>query len=248
MKTGDLLIKLIDPPRCAGCGERFDIIENDRIEAFCDKCRAEWEKAKISPCSGCGHESVACICGVKYLKDARILSVAKFGKVPCVDRLIYALKHKRVSRYFDFAASELYRRLKSEEKLAVTDLSDAIITNVPRNVRTRISYGFDHAEFLAERVAELMGASYESLLSRSRGGRPQKNLKESERRNNVKGRFFISTKESLAGRKIILVDDVMTTGATAAECISELRKSGASEILLLTLVRTENKKNVERRK
>lgn len=250
MTVIDFLIKLIDPPRCAGCGERFDVLENDRVDALCDKCRAEWEKSKLTICNGCGHENVACTCRGKYLKDTRILSVVKFGKKSCCDRLIYALKQRNVSRYFDFAADELYRRLRSEEKLMVLDLSDAIITNVPRNMKTRILYGFDHAEILAEKIADRMNAQYESLLKRVFGGRPQKKLKESERKKNVTGRFLLSSHESLVGRKIILVDDVITTGATASECVDQLRKGGAAEIILLTLARTDNKnkKKIERRK
>lgn len=252
MTASEFLIKLVAPPRCAGCGKRFDIVNQDRVGAFCDKCRTEWEKAKISVCEGCGHESAACICSGKYLKGTRILSVIKFGKVPCCDRLIYALKQRRVAKYFDFAADELCRRLREEEKLTVTDLSDAIITNVPRNERTRRTFGFDHAEILAESVAELMSARYESLLGRRFGGRPQKNLNESDRGKNVRGRFFVRSDEPIVGERIILVDDVMTTGATASECVNELRRCGASEVIVLTLARTENKKskkqNVERRK
>jgi ComF family protein len=243
MTVSEFLIRLVAPHRCAGCGKRFDIINDDRVGAFCDKCRAEWEKAKIAVCNGCGHESAACICEGKYLKNTRILSVVKFGKVPCCDRFIYALKQRRVSKYFEFAADELYRRLREEEKLTVTSFSDAIVTNVPRNTKTRKLFGFDHAEILAESVAELMETRYESLIGRSLGGRPQKNLNESDRRNNVKGRFFIRTNEPIVGEKIILVDDVMTTGATASECVNELRKCGAAEVIVLTLARTENKKS-----
>ena len=248
MKTAEFWMGLVAPPRCAGCGERFDIIEEDKVEAFCENCRSEWERAKISSCSGCGRESVSCICKGKYLKDTRILSMVKFGEKPCVDRLVYTLKHKNSGKCFDFAATELYKRLKSEEKLMTADFSEAIFTNVPRNHRTACIYGFDHAAILSEKVAELFGASYERLIKRKLGGRPQKKLGEKKRAKNVKGRFAYCAKESLLGRAVILVDDVMTTGATASECVKELRAHGASEIMLLTLARTNSKKSKRKKK
>ena len=91
-----------------------------------------------------------------------------------------------------------------------------------------------------------MEARYEALLGRRFGGRPQKNLTEGERIKNVKGRFFVHSEEPLAGKRIILVDDVMTTGATASECVNELRRNGASDVILITLARTENKRSKNR--
>ena len=238
----DFLKKLVSPPKCAGCGERFDIFENNNIEALCDECRTEWERAKMSPCRGCGRESSACICKGRFLKDVRILSVLKFGERSTPDKLIYLLKRKDLARIVNFAAEELAKRLRRDEELMATDYSDAIITSVPRNIKTLRQYGFDHAEIVAEQVAELMEMRYERLLKRRLGGRPQKKMSEKKRLANVKGRFKGVDGTDISGARIILVDDVMTTGATASECVKILRSQGAADVILLTLARTESKR------
>ena len=238
----DFVKSLIAPPRCACCGERYDVFENDHIEALCSDCRVEWEKAKMTFCHGCGRESSSCICKGRFLKDVRILSIVKFGNNQRTDRFIYLLKRSDLPRIVNFAADELYKRLKKEESLMDVDYSDSIITNVPRKIKTRRLYGFDHAAVLAENVAELMDIRYEKLLKRRIGGRTQKKLDEKKRLSNVKGRFLGVPDIDIKGARVILVDDVMTTGATASECVKILRQNGASEVILLTLARTESKR------
>lgn len=242
IKMFEFFKKLVAPPRCAGCGERFDIFENDNIEALCDNCRTEWEREKMSVCHGCGRESSACICKGRFLKDVRILSLLKFGQRSSSDRFIYLLKRKNLPRLVNFAASELVKRLRNEEELMATDFSDAVITSVPRNIKTLRLYGFDHAEEIAWQVAELMDVPYEKLLKRRFGGRPQKKMSEKKRLQNVKGRFCAISPTYINGARIILVDDIMTTGATASECVKILRENGAAEVILLTLARTESKR------
>ena len=88
---------------------------------------------------------------------------------------------------------------------------------------------------------------YEKLLKRRFGGKPQKKLGEKKRLQNVKGRFELLSNVNIEGARIILVDDVMTTGATASECVKMLRGGGASEIILLTLARTENKRKTKKK-
>ena len=243
----DFFLKLLAPPKCAGCGERFDIFENDNIEALCADCRSEWERAKMSFCQGCGRESVSCICKGKYLKDVKILSLLKFGERYSTDKFIYTLKRKNLPRLVNFAAEELAKRLRREGELMATDFSDAIITSVPRNIKTLRLYGFDHAEEMAWQTAELLDVRYENLLKRRFGGRPQKKLGEGKRLRNVKGRFELLGNVNIEGARIILVDDVVTTGATASECAKILRSGGASEIILLTLARTENKRKTKKK-
>ena len=87
-----------------------------------------------------------------------------------------------------------------------------------------------------------MDLRYEKLLKRKLGGRPQKKMSEKKRLQNVKGRFKGVDGTDISGAKIILIDDVMTTGATASECVKILKSNGAAEVILLTLARTESKR------
>ena len=155
---------LIAPPRCVGCGERLNVFEGEEDRAFCKECRVKWEKAKRKVCVGCRLENVECICESKLIKGTRILSLVKFGSENSCDRLIYALKRRRNRRYFDFAVDELYKRLRSEGQLIMTDLSGAVFVNVPRNIHTKNLFGFDHAQLLASALAEKTGGEYRNLL------------------------------------------------------------------------------------
>ena len=244
----DFVKNLIAPPRCAGCGMRMSVFDEHSDKAFCDKCRGKWERVKRTVCSGCSYENADCVCKLKLIKNTRILSLIKFTQDPACDRLIYAMKKRRNKRIFDFASDELYKRLVREEKMLFADFSRAVFTNVPRNAKSKNLYGFDQAELLAVAVSEKMGGEYKRLLLRRYGGRVQKKLGEDKRHKNVQNRFVFNKSENIKGKTVVLIDDVVTTGATASECIKVLREGGAAEVILLTLARSENKNKKERRK
>ena len=233
---------LIAPPRCVGCGERLSVFDGSCEKAFCEKCRGRWERAKSSICSICKQENVDCSCNVKTVKNTRTISLIKFGEDACCDRLIYALKRHRNERFFDFAADELCKRLKREEKMLITDLSGAVFVNVPRSIKTKNSFGFDHAQILASSLAESMSGEYCRALLRRYGGKAQKRLGANKRQKNVENRFIFNESKNINGRTVILVDDVLTTGATASECVKVLRANGAADVIFISIARSAKKK------
>ena len=96
--------------------------------------------------------------------------------------------------------------------------------------------GFNQAGLLAERLAHGLGCRAETRwLARARDTRPQTELEVAERRANVRGAFVASS--AVAGRSLALVDDVLTTGATVAECARVLRAAGARRVGVLTVAR-----------
>ncbi|MFM7719143.1 MAG: ComF family protein, partial [Actinomycetota bacterium] len=108
------------------------------------------------------------------------------------------------------------------------------IVHVPLGPRRRRERGFDQALLLAREVARALGARPERLLARVRETAPQARRGAAERRAAMRGAFAATGTVPSA---VVLVDDVLTTGATAAACAEALRAAGAREVALLVAAR-----------
>ncbi|MDQ6676090.1 MAG: ComF family protein [Acidobacteriota bacterium] len=115
---------------------------------------------------------------------------------------------------------------------------DAVVP-VPLHWRRAWTRGFNQAEVLANHVARKRGWKLKRALRRRPSRNRQASLSNHERRLNVERAFF--AKGSLTGMKVLLVDDVMTTGATARACALALKRAGASSVTLLTLARVDRR-------
>lgn len=112
-----------------------------------------------------------------------------------------------------------------------------LVTAVPISSRRLKVRGYNQAELLAKVVARGLGIPYRTLLVKRRETREQSKLKREERLKNVIGVFATYGNEDLGGKAVLLVDDVLTTGATASECAKVLQGVGASVVYVLTLAR-----------
>ena len=106
----------------------------------------------------------------------------------------------------------------------------------PRRLRTR---GYNQAALLSKFLGSRAGipVAYE-LLTRARETRPQTRLSREQRLANVRGAFLVADAEAVSGRRILLVDDVFTTGTTLDECALALKRAGAARIAALTVARS----------
>jgi ComF family protein len=105
----------------------------------------------------------------------------------------------------------------------------------PKRLRWR---GFNQSGLLARQVGRAYGVAMDPfVLVRIKETLPQTQLSEQERRRNVRGAFALNPQRSVDGKKILLVDDVYTSGATVNECSRTLLRAGAEEVTVLTLAR-----------
>jgi ComF family protein len=116
-------------------------------------------------------------------------------------------------------------------------LSYDLTTAVPMHPYKLKQRGYNQAELLAKSLANYFKIPFRGDIIYKKNNRlPQVNLDRKAREDNIKGSFFVS--ENLRGKKIILVDDIFTTGCTIKECASELKKKGAENITAITLAKT----------
>ena len=100
------------------------------------------------------------------------------------------------------------------------------------------SAGFNQAILLGEVLAKEWGVRMKRrALLRVRWTEPQVNLSAVERRENVKGAFVVSNNAVVNDKRIMLIDDVLTTGSTVDECARVLKKAGAAEVVVVTVAR-----------
>ena len=116
---------------------------------------------------------------------------------------------------------------------------DHLIVPVPLSPKRLRQRGFNQSLFLAKHVARATGIPVDYMsLRRSKDTQPQSLLKRDDRKKNVKNAFTVLG-SGLKGKKVILVDDVATTGSTLNECAKALSKSGAKEVQCMVLARTD---------
>jgi ComF family protein len=114
-----------------------------------------------------------------------------------------------------------------------------LVTPVPLHWRRQWQRGFNQSELLAQALARRCGVRAERTLRRVRSTASQAGLSNTGRRKNVTAAF--ESRRDLAGRRILLIDDVMTTGSTAAACALALKKAGARRVVLLTVARVDRR-------
>ena len=217
------------------------------MTVYCKNCRAEWERAKILPCPDCRQAAIECSCVPELIENFTVVSLFKFGTLLEADRLVYSIKRRKLPRTYKFAADELASRMLSYCRENGLDLSDAVVTHVPRSKRSTSRYGFDHGKLLAEAVAERLALKHLTLLRRnSRRGRDQKKLSAAERIINASHKFKLLKDIDIKGRTVLIVDDVITTGATVGSCAGALYEGEPDKIIVLCLAK--NRKFKKERK
>jgi ComF family protein len=117
---------------------------------------------------------------------------------------------------------------------------DAVVP-VPLHWRKKWSRGFNQSELLARQVGRQRRIPVLNALRRRRNTATQAGLANAGRRRNVAGAFMERSAGALRGKRILLIDDVMTTGATANACASVLKRCGAKSVSLLTLARVDRR-------
>lgn len=227
---GRLLLDFALPPRCPGCG---DIIED--VGSFCAPC---WSKIEWLGDGGCDR------CGLPLSGTELNFCGRCLADPPKLDRMRAAVAYDELPR-------TIALKLKYGRKVALARVmarymaplrgdwdGEAILMPVPLHRWRLWGRGFNQSTLVASELGRLWGLPAESgILQRIRRTRPLKGLNHVQRRKAVAGAFKVRPNESLKGRTIVLIDDVLTSGSTAEGCARALRRAGAGRIELICWAR-----------
>ena len=160
--------------------------------------------------------------------------------------MIHALKYDGMTPVAEGLGAPLTEAILKLESEAAP-VGEMIVVAVPLHPSKRKQRGFNHAELLARAAVKLLRARRpgwkltlaSGLLERKKATQSQAGLSPHQRRANLRGVFFAPQPERLAGRHVLLVDDIYTTGATARACSSVLRRAGAASVRVATVARPQ---------
>lgn len=234
-ELGEELLQLVypEPLYCMGCGDVLDGGETARSWGLCDRCLLELfseEVLKRTLKKGCEGKSYSHIiaCTVYGGRSRDIIGKFKNNGQPWLGRYIGRLMAQRLcEEEFDGSPARC-----GAEKIW------ELVTFVPVHRQKKRLRGYDQAQLLAEQVGRSLGLPWASCLVRTRRTEAMKRMSEIQRKQNVRGAFRLkdedaSMTEKIQGKRILLVDDVVTTGSTADACALELLRGGAREVTLL---------------
>jgi ComF family protein len=212
-------MKLIDwlfPPRCLAC-HRF---LSERA-GFCRHCR--WPHAEPS----CQHFGGDRSC-------RKVFAAGRYEGV--LLEMILRLKYRNEESLAHYLGQKMAEEVAGEvEERGIYDL----ILPVPLHCSRLRKRGFNQALLLAREVGKRLQVPVDPFLFvKTRKTRPQAALKGEERQKNLKNVFLVKHPEKIREKKILLIDDVYTTGATVEEAASVLLKAGAGKVEALVLART----------
>ncbi len=149
-------------------------------------------------------------------------------------KLIHLFKYDKIYTLARPLAGFLARVLPREERFD-------FIVPMPLHWRRRWERGFNQSEMLAQEIAKKWNVPLRRPIRRVKATAPQAGLTNAKRRVNVGGAFAVKQRARFDGARVLLVDDVLTTGSTAAACARVLKRAGAAHVALLALARTDRR-------
>lgn len=228
------IIDVILPPRCLMCGK---ILSGEN--GLCETCFQKIKFISGGICQKCGHPQISG-------KDVASCPL-------CMNNHKNPFRMQRYRVYYDENSRPLLLNFKFHDKtenakvlaqwlyVAGHDIwqqgADVLIP-VPLH-RARLRHRkYNQSALLCKELSKLVNlpVDYSSLI-RCKNTKPQVEFSGRNRKRNVKNAFAVKDKQSLQGKRVVVIDDIMTTGSTLKECAEELLKAGAKSVDTLTVAR-----------
>lgn len=222
------LMDLIFPQECMVCNSSIEI-----EYGICSKCRSTMVPSPKPSCD---------ICGIPIGTAGTCINC--LNTPPAYDRIVTAYKYegiiKDIIHLFKYRGKTTFKKFLGSvihEIIIKENISPDIITFIPMHWTRLISRGYNHSALIAKETAKLSGkikADF-NILRKLKKTAPQTGLTSDKRKSNIKGSFAA---RNVKGLKVLVIDDVITTGATAGAVAGVLKKAGADSVYIAGIGRT----------
>ncbi|WP_408955659.1 ComF family protein [Natroniella sp. ANB-PHB2] len=229
-KVYDFILDLLYPawPSCPACGREFSSSE----VGLCFECIEEIEFIGDDYCVKCGKLTKNKLCldcreQERFFSKARAVGLYDAGLKEYIKQLKYDKRQQ--------LATPLARLLirYAEHYYQINELD--LITYIPIHKQRLEERGFNQAYLLAQQLSQELRLPIKSLLARIVDTARQSDLARQERLQNLAGKFEVENQQLTKGQRVLLVDDIFTTGATVNEASRLLLEAGAEEVKVITL-------------
>ncbi len=233
---------LLFPPRCVCCDA--ELLEADGRWSFCADCLARLAPSAWHGCRRCGGEIVECDFSPDRCPHCSNLSLrfdaaVTLGSYHAGLREV-VLRMKRPSHNaLSLAMGRLLAQRRREELLG---LQTSVIVPIPMFWARRLGRGINNPDVLAGCLGQSLGIPVRHhILIRHRNTLPQAHLPPSRRFENVRGAFRVRNPDAVRDARVLLVDDVLTTGATCSEAAKMLKQAGAASVAVAVVARAQGR-------
>jgi ComF family protein len=208
-------INLLYPLRCLGCSKQLDALNELNL---CDQCIAAIKKNAMPPFE---------------LDTPSVMVYSACIYEGVFKELIHGFKYNGKLALAKIFVTLLESCIKENPEMLEAD----VVTAVPLHRSRMRQREFNQSSVLANKLAGIYGLPVKNVLKKIKKTKYQNELTKSERLVNLKNAFKVCNPAAIEGKRILLIDDVMTTGATLGECAGALLASGAKKVTCLTLAR-----------
>lgn len=220
-KIKEFVINIFLPKRCIYCNK---VLDYNKELSICDECVLAALNKQIPKRDFVEKYFDSVLCATYYEKNVRYAMI-KF-------------KFKAVTKLSDTFSNMMLIKVKDDYRYLSCDM----ITSVPLSEKRFKERGYNQSHLLAKNLSEKLNIPYtEKLLVKVKDIPKISRLTLSQRRKIVKGVYKFNNNFDIRGKRIILVDDIFTTGSTVNECARVLKKNGAESVFVLTACETKAK-------
>lgn len=229
------------PHTCICCDKS---IEKEKI--FCDDCFSKIPFVEGNLCYRCGRK-------LNLLPiNEKMLCADCLNKRPIYDKARAAFQYNTVSKSCILKFKNTGRMDYKKQFVALLEQAGKdlfpdtdIIMPVPLHWRRKVSRGYNQAGVIGKALSKKIKIPYtDKILIRSRHTPKQEKKTNKERHKNVKNAFMVKKPRKIKNKTVLLIDDVLTTGATVNTCAKELKKAGAQTVFVLTIAHTTREKDL----